>query len=119
MSSEREFSIEARIDHLSDGVGCFDPIQVMHRMRGPFPELIEESRDYLAETYEGLRRIAGDGTPALRIAIRDMQERGPRSISGFPCPMVARSEARPKGIGCSYAPPRSSLKISGVVSPSF
>jgi hypothetical protein len=86
MSSECEFTIEARIDHLSDGVGCFDPIQVMYRMRGPFPELVEESRDYLAETYEGLCRIAGDGTAALRTAIRDMQERGPKINFRIPLP---------------------------------
>ncbi len=87
MNSDSTFEIGARIDHLSDGVGCFDPIQVMCRMRLSFPELVEESRDYLLETYEGLRRIAGDGSEgALRIAARDMQERGPKILFRIPLP---------------------------------
>src|SRR3954463_14151227 len=57
MSTERSFTIEARIDHLSEGVGCFDPIQVVQRLRGAFPEIIEPSRDYLGQTYEDLRKI--------------------------------------------------------------
>jgi hypothetical protein len=77
MSTERSFTIEARIDHLSEGVGCFDPIQVVQRLRGAFPEIIEPSRDYLGQTYEDLRKIdAASG--ALRVSIRDMQERGPK-----------------------------------------
>ena len=87
MSSDSTFEIGARIDHLSDGVGCFDPIQVMCRMRLSFPELVEESRDYLLEAYEGLRRIARDGSEgALRIAARDMQERGPKILFRIPLP---------------------------------
>ena len=90
MSSDNIFEIGARIDHLSDGVGCFDPIQVMCRMRVSFPELIEESRDYLSETYERLRQIARGGSEgaagALRIAVRDMQERGPKILFRIPLP---------------------------------
>ena len=87
MNSGSTFEIGARIDHLSDGVGCFDPIQVMCRMRLSFPELVEDSRDYLLETYEGLRRIARDGSEgALRIAARDMQERGPKILFRIPLP---------------------------------
>jgi hypothetical protein len=90
MSSESTFEIGARIDHLSDGVGCFDPIQVMCRMRVSFPELVEEGRDYLSETYERLRQIAQGGSEgaegALRIAVRDMQERGPKILFHIPLP---------------------------------
>ncbi len=77
----------ASIDHLSDGVGCFDPVQVMCRMRLAFPELVEHDRDYLLETYESLRRIGGDGSEAaLRIGMRDMQERGPKILFQIPLP---------------------------------
>jgi hypothetical protein len=90
VSSSSTFEIAARIDHLSDGVGCFDPIQVMCRMRGTFPELIEEGRDYLSEAYERLRQIACDGSEgaegALRVAVRDMQERGPKILFRIPLP---------------------------------
>ena len=87
MSSERTFEIGARIDHLSDGVGCFDPIQVMCRMRAAFPELIEESHDYLTETFERIRQIVGGGSEgALRVAVRDMQERGPKILFRIPLP---------------------------------
>ena len=87
MSSDSTFEIGARIDHLSDGVGCFDPMQVMHRMRATFPELIEESRDYLWETCDRIRQITGDGAEgALLIAVRDMQERGPKILFSIPLP---------------------------------
>lgn len=79
MNSQQTFTITAQIDHLSDGVGCFDPIQVVCRMRVAFPNLIEHSRDYLWEACDFFRKspLAGsDG--ALRVAVRDMQERGPK-----------------------------------------
>ena len=85
MSADSSFTIEARIDHLSEGVGCFDPVQVVHRLRGAFPEVIEHSRDYLAETCDRLRKIAG-ADDALRIAVRDMQERGPKIQFEIPLP---------------------------------
>jgi hypothetical protein len=85
MSSDRSFTIEARIDHLSEGVGCFDPVQVVHRLRGAFPEIIEHSRDYLAETFDHLAKIDG-ADAALRIARRDMQERGPKILFEIPVP---------------------------------
>jgi len=79
------FTIEARIDHLSDGVGCFDPRQVMNRMRAAFPELVESPRDYLAEACDYFRRLSGAGAEgAFRIAIRDMQERGPKFLFEIP-----------------------------------
>ena len=79
MNPEKEFTITARIDHLSDGVGCFDPIQVVSRMRVAFPNLIEHSRDYLWETCDFIRKSTHEGSEgALRIAVRDMQERGPK-----------------------------------------
>ena len=90
MSSDNTFEIGARIDDRSDGVGCFDPIRLMCRMRGAFPELIEERRDYLFETYEGIRQIASPGSEgaegALRVAVRDMQERGPKILFRIPLP---------------------------------
>ena len=87
MSSENTFKTGACLDHLSDGVGCFDPIQVMCRMRAAFPELIEESRDYLYETFERIRQIASDDSEgALRVAVRDMQERGPKILFHIPLP---------------------------------
>ena len=90
MGSDSTFEIGARIDHLSDGVGCFDPMQVMCRMRASFPELIEESRDYLWETADRLRQMARGGSEgaeaALHIALRDMQERGPKILFRIPLP---------------------------------
>ena len=81
MSSDNKFEMGARIDHLSDGVGCFDPIQVMHRMRVAFPELIENSRDILWETCDYMRNSTDDGAEgALRLAVRDLQERGPKIL---------------------------------------
>ncbi|PWU08048.1 MAG: hypothetical protein C5B50_30235 [Verrucomicrobia bacterium] len=81
------FTIEARIDHLSDGVGCFDPIQVLHRMRTAFPNLIESTRDYLQETCDAFRTPSEAGAEkALRIAVRDMQERGPKVLFQIPLP---------------------------------
>jgi hypothetical protein len=87
MNTESSFTIEARIDHLSDGVGTFDPVQVVARMRGVFPELIESPRDYLWETCDRLRKMTGEGVDgALRIAVRDMQERGPKILFEIPLP---------------------------------
>jgi hypothetical protein len=84
---DRTFEIAARIDHLSEGVGCFDPIQVMSRMRVAFPELIEEARDYLWETADHFRQSTEPGSSgALRIAVRDMQERGPKILFNIPLP---------------------------------
>ena len=77
MSFHSTFTIEARIDHLSDGVGCFDPVQVVCRLRAAFPELIESTRDHLSETCDRLRELDGGGE-AVRIAVRDMQQRGPK-----------------------------------------
>ena len=85
--SPPSFTIEARIDHLSDGVGCFDPLQVMSRMREAFPELVESTRDYLAETCDHLRKRSEAGAErALRIAVRDLQERGPKILFEIPLP---------------------------------
>jgi hypothetical protein len=87
MSSSQSFEICARVDHLSDGVGCFDPIQVINRMRVAFPELVENSRDCLLEACEYFRRSSGEGADgALRIAVRDMQERGPKILFSIPLP---------------------------------
>ena len=81
MEPDPTFEIAARIDHLSDGVGCFDPIQVISRMRSAFPNLIENSRDCLWETADRIRQSAGPGTDeALRVAVRDLQERGPKIL---------------------------------------
>src|SRR5260221_6020171 len=82
--SDSTFTIEARIDHLSDGVGCFDPLQVMSRMREAFPELVESTRDYLWETCDHLRKRSQAGAEvALRIAVRDMQEESRRFCLRF------------------------------------
>lgn len=79
MNPEQTFTITARIDHMSDGVGCFDPIQVVCRMRGAFPNLIEHSRDSLREAADYFRKLTDEGSEgALRSAVRDMQERGPK-----------------------------------------
>lgn len=86
VSNDSTYTIKARLDHLSAGVGCFDPIQVVHRLRGAFPELIESPRDYLWETCDYIRKLdrsqGADG--ALRIAVRDMQERGPKILFQIP-----------------------------------
>jgi hypothetical protein len=83
MNSNQTFQIIARLDHLSDGVGCFDPVQVVSRMRATFPQLIEHSRDYLWETCDRIRKsTAEDG--ALLVAVRDMQERGPKILFEIP-----------------------------------
>jgi hypothetical protein len=75
------FTIEAHIDHLSDGVGCFDPLQVMSRMRRAFPELVENTRDYLGDACDQFRKCSDAGAEdALRSAVRDMQERGPKIL---------------------------------------
>jgi hypothetical protein len=85
MNSKQTFHITARLDHLSDGVGCFDPVQVVNRMRVAFPQLIEHSRDYLWETCDFFRKSTADGSDgALRIAVRDMQERGPKILFEIP-----------------------------------
>jgi hypothetical protein len=85
MEPKRRFTIGARIDHLSDGVGCFDPVQVIYRMRIAFPEMIEHSRDYLFEAVNFLRSRTDAGSEgALRIAARDMQERGPKILFEIP-----------------------------------
>ena len=76
------FEIAARIDHLSAGVGCFDPMQVVNRMRVAFPELIVENRDHLQEACEFFRGKGAEG--ALRIAVRDIQERGPAILFQIP-----------------------------------
>jgi hypothetical protein len=80
------FEITGRIDHLSDGVGCFDPVQVICRMRGFFPELIESSRDCLWETANSIRQLtsSGQGEGAYLTAVRDMQERGPKILFTIP-----------------------------------
>jgi len=77
VSSNSTFTIEARIDHLSGGVGCFDPVQVVCRLRGAFPELIEKTGDSLWETCDRLRKVDG-ADEAVRLAIRDLQQRGPK-----------------------------------------
>jgi hypothetical protein len=77
MSSDSTFTIEARIDHRSDGVGCFDPVQVVCRLRDAFPELIESSHDCLWEACDQVRKLEG-AEAAVRTAVRDMQERGPK-----------------------------------------
>jgi hypothetical protein len=46
------YEIAARIDHLSSGVGCFDPQRVVHRLRGAFPALVEHPHDPSRKTYE-------------------------------------------------------------------
>ncbi len=85
MSSAQTFEIAARIDHLSSGVGCFDPIQVMNRMRVAFPGLVENSRDYLWEACDHFRKNTAPGADgALRIAVKDMQERGPKILFSIP-----------------------------------
>lgn len=85
MSEDAYHYITARIDHLSDGVGCFNPMQVMARMRGAFPELVVENRDFLWEACEYFIRMTGEGaTGALRIAVRDLQERGPKFLFHIP-----------------------------------
>jgi hypothetical protein len=85
MEQKRTFHIGARIDHLSDGVGCFDPVRVIGRMRAAFPQLIEQARDYLWETCDRIRQSTGEGSQgALRGAVRDMQERGPKILFEIP-----------------------------------
>jgi hypothetical protein len=85
MNPNHTFAIAARIDHRSDGVACFDPIQVVCRMRVAFPQLIEHSRDYLWETCDWMRKLTRPGSDgALRIAVRDMQERGPKVLFEIP-----------------------------------
>lgn len=88
MSTDSTFKIEARIDHLSDGVGCFDPVQVVSRMRGAFPDLVEDTRDHLWDTCDYFRKLErSDGADgALRIAVRDLQERGPMVAFEIPLP---------------------------------
>jgi hypothetical protein len=85
MNSNQTFSIKADLDHLSDGVGCFDPVQVVNQMRVAFPQLVEPSRDYLWEACDFIRKsTAEDSDDALRIAVRDMQERGPKILFEIP-----------------------------------
>jgi hypothetical protein len=83
MEPSKTYTIGARIDHLSDGVGCFDPIQVVYRMRVVFPQLIEHCRDCLWEAADYFRRFAGS-EGALHTAVRDMQERGPKILFEIP-----------------------------------
>ena len=79
------YEIAARIDHLSDGVGCFDPQQVVCRLRGIFPSLVELPSDPLWETYEHIRASDQAGSAvALGVAIRDIQERGPKIMFEVP-----------------------------------
>ena len=53
----------------------------------PFPELIDGSRDYLWETANRTRQQSGPGSEeALRIAVRDVQERGPKFLFTIPLP---------------------------------
>lgn len=79
------YEIAARIDHLSDGVGCFDPRQVVCRLRSVFPSLVELPSDPLWETYERIRASDQAGSAgALRIAVRDIQERGPKIMFEVP-----------------------------------
>jgi len=103
MNPEQTFTITARIDHLSDGVGCFDPIQVVCRMRGAFPNLIEHSRDYLWESCDFFRKNTTEGSEgALRMAVRDMQERGPKIL--FEIPLADGSTTTPRmAARCSWA----------------
>jgi hypothetical protein len=85
MEPSKTFQIGARIDHLSEGVGCFDPVQVLCRMRVAFPQLVERSRDYLGETCDRIRQYTDqDSEGALRVAVRDMQERGPKILFEIP-----------------------------------
>lgn len=55
-------------------------------MRVAFPEIIESTRDVLWETCDHFRRLErSDGVDgALRIAVRDMQERGPAILFTIP-----------------------------------
>ena|GEM_PF-6283173 len=54
-------------------------------MRGAFPNLIEHSRDYLWESCDFFRKNTTEGSEgALRMAVRDMQERGPKILFEIP-----------------------------------
>jgi hypothetical protein len=87
MPFPKTFEIAARVDHLSKGVGCLDPIRVVARMRVAFPELVENSRDCLWEACDYFRKSTHEGSGgALRTAVRDMQERGPQIIFSIPLP---------------------------------
>ena len=119
----------ARIDHLSDGVGCFDPIQVVNRMRVAFPQTVEDRRDYLGETADDFRRRTGTAAEAaLRIAVRDMQERGPKILFEIPLSsgrvisgtaerywvMVSSSEDFPEDFRCAFMQFLNSLKLQSI-----
>lgn len=100
MEPERTFEIAARIDHLSHGVGCFDPVQVMSRMRSAFPDLIEDRRDYLWEVAGRLRGFPDSGADAaFRAALRDLQERGPKILLAYHCQTAVLSKAPLRVIG--------------------
>jgi hypothetical protein len=85
LTSPDTFEIKAQIDPHSSGVGCFDPMRVINRMRVAFPEIVVEARDPLWEPYEYIRKRGGDGAEgALRIAVRDIHERGPKILFSIP-----------------------------------
>lgn len=73
------------MDHLSEGVGCFDPIQVICRLRVAFPEIVEHLDDPLWKTRNQLFLNTQSGSEAaVRVATRDIQERGPKILFEIP-----------------------------------
>jgi hypothetical protein len=58
-------------------------MQVIQRMRLAFPEMTENSRDHLWQTCDRLRGLEQAGN-ALRVAVRDLQERGPVILFHIP-----------------------------------
>jgi len=66
----------ANIDHNSDGVATFDPIQVIARLRAIYPDLEDDFQDHLLSTCKAFAR-EGETNGALKIAVKDLYERGP------------------------------------------
>lgn len=72
------------MDWNSDGVGCFDPLQIVARMRVAFPELKCDERDHLLDTCKTISRAADGESAALRAGVKDLYERGPVILFEIP-----------------------------------
>lgn len=78
--------ITIKIDWNSECVGCFDPIQVVARMRVVFPNLITNERDFLLETCKGIAELSSGEMGALKTAVKDLYGRGPIILFSIPQP---------------------------------
>ncbi|MGJ8641759.1 MAG: hypothetical protein ACSHYA_20380 [Opitutaceae bacterium] len=91
--------IGIKLDWNSEGVGCFDPIQLIARLRLEFPETETKECDHLLNTCKAIAELGGNEiTPALKSAVKDLHERGP--AIQFEIPVSAQKKA--KGIAERY-----------------